>query len=1172
MNRVVLVVLCCTLHTVLGEITIDPCADDSTGTISLFGKCFVYIKQSFNWQEAQNYCQTNFYSGTLAEPVTDTFMKATMDFLVSLRVTSFVWLGANDVAEEGHFVWASDNSTVTSKLWLSRQPDNTNGSEDCVMIWYKNNANKSLNDWSCMIPEYFLCQTGNKILSPCLINISGAILISGKCFVLVSQAKTWQDSMNYCQLNYFNGTLAEPTTDLDMKATMEFVTSLNINRNVWIGANDIEVEGRFLWASDNSTMYSTLWDGQQPDNFNNEDCLAMYYYGNNKILNDYLCSARLNSICQTVRYSLDLSMDMVQCFKYFDQQLTWEQAKVLLLHPNPKGFVIPTNPKVLLFDTNPQKIGLSVSTAWLGATNASFWFPVPVDRQQQHSGQHLPPPTVNTTDAGSKFILWTTSTEGVVVWVATNVVWSHTALSAKQDAEDGFRQDERTDRMGGTLAKTLRNMTKTCLTQCNTNLSPCLINISGAILISGKCFVLVSQAKTWLDSLIYCQLNYFNGTLAEPTTDLDMKATMEFVTSLNINRNVWIGANDIEVEGRFVWASDNITMYSTLWDGQQPDNFNNEDCLAMYMYSNNKSLNDYVCSAPLKSICQTDPCSSIFPGAVYGYGQCFKYFDQQLTWEQAKETCLSMNSHLAEPETVQMQQLLQFYLSNKTAWLGATNASFGFQFLWIISNNTVASNFRLPVNNTDAGSRFILWTTTTAGVVGWVATNGLEPHGFVCQTAAVAPNPRMYVAVFPKLSMDRSNLGKLLVTSSFTKVMYLTLQFNYSPSLQKTKTFPLAKLRWVHVTLSGKVFLNSTDVYEARVEITASQPVSIVQYITDQSLTVASSTLLYPVAACNLECAAMTSYLLVSTSPFKNDTDFILTVTSLLNLTTEVTLVLNAQETERVISLGSNPVSLSNVDSITTSLDSLYQSLKINMKTNLDGTYLYSTQPVQVLLATSAKISGQISFDSSLDELLPLTHISHEYFIFSTTQERKTVVRCQAVYGWTLITWVCHVTLITRENEDILIREVGATYELVLESNIFSHVYGNTSFYAYQIHSGNRQDVCVTTLLPSSLWRDEYQFVQVSDSFTATVYIIVDVNMTNDINASGINLAWRCQNITGANYAGCLAVLPKNVTYLYLQLTNRQRRFGAYVIGSNQVSTFCHPLGTGDMETYNGSD
>ncbi|KAH9518786.1 hypothetical protein Btru_006267 [Bulinus truncatus] len=611
-------------------------------------------------------------------------------------------------------------------------------------------------------------------------------------------------------------------------------------------------------------------------------------------------------------------------------------------------------------------------------------------------------------------------------------------------------------------------------TLCNKILSPCLINISGAILISGKMFCVGQSSKNLAGLYELLSTELFQWNLAEPTTDLDMKATMEFVTSLNINRNVWIGANDIEVEGRFLWASDNSTMYSTLWDGQQPDNFNNEDCLAMYYYGNNKILNDYLCSARLNSICQTDPCSSIFPGSVYGYGQCFKYFDQQLTWEQAKETCLSMNSHLSEPETVPMQQLLQFYLSNKTAWLGATNASFGFQFLWIVSNNTVVSTFRLTVNTTDAGSKFILWTTSTEGVVVWVATNGLEPHGFVCQTAAVAPNPRMYVAVFPNLSMDRPNLGKLLVTSSFTKVMYLTIQFNYSTSLQKTKTFPLAKLRWVSVTLSGKVFLNSTDVYDARVEISANQPVSIVQYITDQSLTVASSTLLYPVAACSLERAAMTSYLLVSTSPFKNDTDFILTVTSLSNLTTEVTLVFNAQETERVISLGSNPVSLSNVDTISTSLDSLYQSLNINMKTNLDGTYLYSTQPVQVLLATTANGGKEKILRNNTCEFqkepFRAVFMARETMRLPKSRLGRGPGKLCGCLSLALVSgsvWLDSAYMGMSCDSDYMGMSCDSDY---MGMSCDSDYVGMS---CDSDHMGNHQDVCVTTLLPSSLWRDE---------------------------------------------------------------------------------------------------
>ncbi|KAH9504534.1 hypothetical protein Btru_063099 [Bulinus truncatus] len=735
----------------------------------------------------------------------------------------------------------------------------------------------------------------------------------------------------------------------------------------------------------------------------------------------------------------------------------------------------------------------------------------------------------------------------------------------------------------------------------NIILDPCSTNSLPAILVSGRCFVLIKEKQTWHDALNYCQSNFYNGTLAEPSSYDDTVAALKFLESLHETAaTVWIGASDIAEETHFVWASDNRTMNSTLWTHGQPDNAGSkEDCVEIWTDVTH-GLNDQPCDDLNFFLCQTDPCGHIFPGSFYGYGQCFKYFDQRMTWEQAKETCLQVNSHLAEPETIEMQQVLQIYLNKSSAWLGAycsnctdqrtttssvntTASSNGIpgsmnstltsnavssklqQFRWLVSNNTVNCNYTVKVNSTTVDTRRLLWTYTTGGLV-CEARSGQENNSFVCQTAAVAPDTRLYVAVFPNLSMNRSMKGILQVTSGYDKVMYLRFKVNLHKSSSNTTFLPLAPRRAVKFKVGGNVFLNSTDVYHLHVEITASQPVTVVQYITDQSLTLSSSTLLYPVPVNNSNTTMMTSHLLSSTWDHENGTDSMLTITSLSNRAADVTLVFNFQDTLRVVSLG--PISLNKVDSITTSLDSLYQSFNINMKTNLDGTYLYSTQPVQVLIATTTNNSSQKSYDTSLDELLPLTHISHEYFICSTTQERKTVVRCQAVYGWTLITWI-------RGNRTTgaLLRSVGDTYDIHLENNTFDYISSNSSFTVHQIHSAvsdNSTDVCVTTLLPSSLWRDEYQFVQVSDNFTATVYIIVDVNMTRDIDTGDINVTWRCQNITGTSYSGCYTVLPNAVTYLHLQLTNRQRPFGAYVVGSSQGSTFCHPLGVADLKD-NGS-
>jgi hypothetical protein len=55
-------------------------------------------------------------------------------------------------------------------------------------------------------------------------------------------------------------------------AENSFVGSLITN--IWLGANDIWEEGSFWWVTNEPWTYE-IWDTDQPDNINNEDCLEM---------------------------------------------------------------------------------------------------------------------------------------------------------------------------------------------------------------------------------------------------------------------------------------------------------------------------------------------------------------------------------------------------------------------------------------------------------------------------------------------------------------------------------------------------------------------------------------------------------------------------------------------------------------------------------------------------------------------------------------------------------------------------------------------------------------------------------------------------------------------------------------------------------------------------------
>ena len=65
------------------------------------------------------------------------------------------WLGLNDLAKEGTFVWDSSGKTPSFTDWKSGEPNNK-GDEDCVNLFIHDFA--KWNDASCHSKYRFVCQ------------------------------------------------------------------------------------------------------------------------------------------------------------------------------------------------------------------------------------------------------------------------------------------------------------------------------------------------------------------------------------------------------------------------------------------------------------------------------------------------------------------------------------------------------------------------------------------------------------------------------------------------------------------------------------------------------------------------------------------------------------------------------------------------------------------------------------------------------------------------------------------------------------------------------------------------------------------------------------------------------------------------------------------------------
>lgn len=71
-----------------------------------------------------------------------------------------LWIGANDLAQEGKFIWHATGMKPNYTNWNVGQPDNKGNIEHCVHMWYEpaKNWNWKWNDSPCNNQWSFVCE------------------------------------------------------------------------------------------------------------------------------------------------------------------------------------------------------------------------------------------------------------------------------------------------------------------------------------------------------------------------------------------------------------------------------------------------------------------------------------------------------------------------------------------------------------------------------------------------------------------------------------------------------------------------------------------------------------------------------------------------------------------------------------------------------------------------------------------------------------------------------------------------------------------------------------------------------------------------------------------------------------------------------------------------------
>ncbi|XP_076101114.1 alpha-N-acetylgalactosamine-specific lectin-like [Mytilus galloprovincialis] len=120
------------------------------------------------------------------------------------------------------------------------------------------------------------------------------------CYLVVSTNKTWSDAQSFCQITH-NAYLAELEMIDENKFLLDLLLTMpsSNKHNFWLGANDINTEGTFIWSTSNHEFDITDWGPHEPNGHKGENCLDTRIYDDGKLhWNDHSCDLHFYFVCE----------------------------------------------------------------------------------------------------------------------------------------------------------------------------------------------------------------------------------------------------------------------------------------------------------------------------------------------------------------------------------------------------------------------------------------------------------------------------------------------------------------------------------------------------------------------------------------------------------------------------------------------------------------------------------------------------------------------------------------------------------------------------------------------------------------------------------------------------------------------------------------------------------
>ncbi|KAK3803132.1 hypothetical protein RRG08_060104 [Elysia crispata] len=712
--------------------------------------------------------------------------------------------------------------------------------------------------------------------------------------------------------------------------------------------------------------------------------------------------------------------------------------------------------------------------------------------------------------------------------------------------------------------------------------NPCDTFLPGAEYYDSSCFLSIPEEMTLQEAQDRCEKR--QAFVTEPSKKLLVKYLISFAEwFLDPEQASWLGLT-MRNTGTLEWVSSGVVISSTNWARDEPGiaPLTADDAVVMNGTDNWlwRRVSKY---ALAQVVCQRDLADECI--GLFFLGKCFNLYEDAISWDDARDDCISEGSYLVEPKTELLARALEKYSTETSKitlmWLGAQDIDTEGSFIWDHSRQLLVNTYTDwttgEPNNMKDMEHVVVWRRNKR----WNDAPRNSSAAYMCEReffvyfhsyVLVLPKEawgghtsktRAFLSVTPHPGLEGDNLVEI---STFSTDKFEMARFSATETFQY-KIDPLG------------LFLNSSGLQHKYVLVRSQYPLDVLFYFQGATQYVCSSLILE-----HLPLGQSSSFF---PSPRLGQKSIGIVSTS----ETPASLTVSFSTFHAMLSFSFNGMDVltRNTLVLSASMPEQYQSLYVDSLSNTGAAPLaHSTGPLAVF--NFGREDWSWSRDITCDQVLPTSMVGSHYITF------PSLPMDPANIDYFTVVAVHRVTKITAYDADnaLVVRQTtlwwaGDSIELELPASGFYYINGTSPFYLYARITGkdpndkSRSGLCSLTLFHESLFRDSYTVAVVGPLAEATSVYVIAIVRTLDSEFIEIESGWGtvqvpdlCQDVNGTEWSGCyfrLVYAVSGAVYRVQMALDGYSVFGAYLFARLTAADklLCSQLGLpsllrGDLE------